>query len=63
MAIGQQCLKIKIHRMKGMSQEGVYVDKNILNTSDLLGEGFKNWINFDFDNLSITIAIFRVTTK
>lgn len=49
--------------MKGMSQEGVYVDKNILNTSDLLGEGFKNWINFDFDNLSITFAIFRVTTK
>lgn len=49
--------------MKGMSQKGVYVDKNILNTSDLLGEGLKNWINIDFDNFSITIAIFRVTTK
>ena len=34
-------------RMKGMSQEGVYVDKNILNSSDLLGEGLKNWINID----------------
>lgn len=50
-------------RMKGMSQEGVYVDKNILNSSDLLGEGLKNWVNIDCDNLSITTAIFTVTTK